>query len=96
MTYISAALFPGEAQRATLFALAAFAISFLVRPLGGVFWGPLGAVAPAYYMMAACAVGMVALLFVIETAGASLRGTQIPGSDASRRELAAGGRVRPA
>ncbi|MFZ5721670.1 MAG: MFS transporter [Pseudomonadota bacterium] len=42
VTYISAALFPGEAQEATLFALATFAISFLVRPLGGLFWGPLG------------------------------------------------------
>jgi MHS family proline/betaine transporter-like MFS transporter len=42
VTYISAALFPGEAERATLFALATFAISFLVRPLGGLFWGPLG------------------------------------------------------
>jgi MHS family proline/betaine transporter-like MFS transporter len=42
VTYISAALFPGETQEATLFALATFAISFLVRPLGGVIWGPLG------------------------------------------------------
>lgn len=42
VTYISAALFPGEAANATLFALATFAISFLVRPLGGFFWGPLG------------------------------------------------------
>ncbi|MFN3521861.1 MAG: MFS transporter [Phenylobacterium sp.] len=42
VAYISAALFPGEAQQATLFALATFAISFLVRPLGGLFWGPLG------------------------------------------------------
>jgi MHS family proline/betaine transporter-like MFS transporter len=42
VTYISAALFPGEAGEATLFALATFAISFLVRPLGGLFWGPLG------------------------------------------------------
>nr|WP_253377706.1 MFS transporter [Okibacterium sp. HSC-33S16] len=33
---------------------------------------------PAFYMMAACAVGFVALLFVPETAGASLRGTDIP------------------
>ena len=30
------------ASEATLFALATFAISFLVRPLGGLFWGPLG------------------------------------------------------
>ena len=42
VAYISAALFPGEAGEATLFALATFAISFLVRPLGGLFWGPLG------------------------------------------------------
>ncbi len=42
VTYISAALFPGETQQATLFALATFAVSFLVRPLGGLFWGPLG------------------------------------------------------
>ena len=42
VSYISAALFPGKAQQATLFALATFAVSFLVRPLGGLFWGPLG------------------------------------------------------
>ncbi|MEW9856966.1 MFS transporter [Novosphingobium sp. M1R2S20] len=42
LTYISAALFPGQTENATLFALATFAISFLVRPLGGLFWGPLG------------------------------------------------------
>jgi MHS family proline/betaine transporter-like MFS transporter len=42
VVYISAALFPGETAEATLFALATFAISFLVRPLGGLFWGPLG------------------------------------------------------
>ncbi|GAB3528819.1 MFS transporter [Arthrobacter monumenti] len=33
---------------------------------------------PAYYLMAACAVGGLALWFVPETAGASLRGTEIP------------------
>ena len=42
VAYSSAALVPGEAGEATLFALATFAISFLVRPLGGLFWGPLG------------------------------------------------------
>ncbi|MBB5984810.1 MFS transporter [Sphingobium lignivorans] len=42
VTYISAALFPGDVEEAVLFALATFAISFLVRPLGGLFWGPLG------------------------------------------------------
>jgi MFS transporter, MHS family, proline/betaine transporter len=34
---------------------------------------------PAYYMMAACAVGIVAILLMPETKGASLRGTEIPG-----------------
>lgn len=33
---------------------------------------------PAYYLMAACLVGAVALAFVPETAGASIRGTEIP------------------
>src|SRR5690606_24069402 len=42
VVYLSAALFPGDTAEATLFALATFAISFLVRPLGGLFWGPLG------------------------------------------------------
>ncbi|MCW1431683.1 MFS transporter [Novosphingobium sp. JCM 18896] len=42
VTYLSGALFPGTTEKATLFALATFAISFLIRPLGGLFWGPLG------------------------------------------------------
>ncbi|MFM9376844.1 MFS transporter [Gordonia sp. VNK21] len=33
---------------------------------------------PAAYMMGACVIGMVALAFLKETAGASLRGTEIP------------------
>lgn len=42
ITYLSVALFPGEVEQAVLFALATFAISFLVRPLGGLFWGAMG------------------------------------------------------
>ncbi len=42
VTYISAAIFPGDTQQATLLALLTFAVSFLVRPLGGLVWGPLG------------------------------------------------------
>jgi MHS family proline/betaine transporter-like MFS transporter len=42
VTYISAAIFPGDTQQATLLALMTFAVSFLVRPLGGFVWGPLG------------------------------------------------------
>lgn len=38
ITYITANFFPGGTE----WALATFAISFLVRPLGGFFWGPLG------------------------------------------------------
>ncbi|BBZ00645.1 MFS transporter [Mycolicibacterium chitae] len=40
--YISVAIFPGDTQSATLLALMTFAVSFLVRPLGGFVWGPLG------------------------------------------------------
>lgn len=42
VAYLSSALFPGSTAEATLFALATFAISFLVRPLGGLVWGPMG------------------------------------------------------
>ncbi len=35
---------------------------------------------PAYYLMAACVVGAIALRFVPETNGASLRGREIPGT----------------
>jgi MHS family proline/betaine transporter-like MFS transporter len=34
---------------------------------------------PAYYMMVACVIGMIALYFVIETKGTSLRGREVPG-----------------
>ncbi|WP_081746641.1 MFS transporter [Arthrobacter sp. H5] len=40
VVYISSVFFPGD--QATVWALGTFAISFLVRPLGGLFWGPLG------------------------------------------------------
>jgi MHS family proline/betaine transporter-like MFS transporter len=36
---------------------------------------------PAYYMMGACVIGIIGLLFVPETARASIRGTGIPGVD---------------
>lgn len=42
VTYISTAIFPGDTGSATLLALMTFAVSFLVRPLGGFVWGPLG------------------------------------------------------
>ncbi|WP_425358200.1 MFS transporter [Segniliparus rotundus] len=40
--YLSQVFFPGAAKEATLYALLTFAVSFLVRPLGGIVWGPLG------------------------------------------------------
>ncbi|MCH5643848.1 MFS transporter [Gordonia sp. ABSL49_1] len=43
---------------------------------------------PAVYMMAACAIGMVALRFLKETAGCSIRGTQIPSRENDFHELA--------
>jgi hypothetical protein len=45
-------------------------------------------------MMAACVVGMVALLFVRETAGCSLRGREMPGTVAREAEGAAAIRQR--
>ena len=33
---------------------------------------------PAYYMMGACVIGMIAMPFLVETRGASLRGREIP------------------
>ncbi|MGC4934715.1 MFS transporter [Gordonia sp. DT30] len=33
---------------------------------------------PAMYLMGACAIGMIAMVFLKETAGASIRGTEIP------------------
>ncbi|QCU78974.1 MFS transporter [Citricoccus sp. SGAir0253] len=40
VVYITQNFFPGE--YGTVLALSTFAFSFLVRPLGGLFWGPLG------------------------------------------------------
>lgn len=41
---------------------------------------------PAFYMLGACAVGVVAAYFLIETRGESLRGAEIPGTDEAHRE----------
>jgi MHS family proline/betaine transporter-like MFS transporter len=42
---------------------------------------------PAYYMMAACVIGAIALRFVPETARASIRGTGVPGVDTKVKPL---------
>ncbi|SIR65150.1 MFS transporter [Williamsia sterculiae] len=44
---------------------------------------------PAGYMMAACAIGMIALPFLRETAGCSIRGTEIPGEAEADTKVAA-------
>ncbi|GEM31726.1 MFS transporter [Nocardia neocaledoniensis NBRC 108232] len=42
-TYIAASLFPGDgAGSSVLYTLLGFAVSFLIRPIGGMIWGPLG------------------------------------------------------
>ena len=41
---------------------------------------------PAYYMIGACVIGAIAAFFLIETKGVSLRGTEVPGTDASFAE----------
>ena len=42
---------------------------------------------PAFYMVAASVVGLVTLFFVVETAGKSIRGTEIPGTPESEAEI---------
>ncbi|MFC4372830.1 MFS transporter [Nocardia halotolerans] len=42
-TYIAASLFPGNGEGSgVVYALLGFAVSFLIRPIGGMIWGPLG------------------------------------------------------
>jgi len=42
---------------------------------------------PAFYMMAGSAVGLIAVFFMVETAGKSIRGTEIPGTPEQEEEL---------
>ena len=43
---------------------------------------------PAFYMMAACVIGLIALPFLQETKGCSIRGTEVPGPDTDATRLA--------
>jgi MHS family proline/betaine transporter-like MFS transporter len=64
--YIGEAFFPSEDKTAsTLGSLLVFAVSFLIRPLGGMFWGPIGdrlgrrrVLATTILMMAAATFGV--------------------------------------
>src|SRR5699024_807007 len=51
---------------------------------------------PAFYMMGACVVGMVGLIFVVETKGASLHGRGVPGVISRPAGRRPGGGIRPA
>ncbi|MEU0539535.1 MFS transporter [Nocardia sp. NPDC005978] len=72
-TYLTAAFFPGELG--TLGTMLGFAISFLLRPLGGMVWGPLGdrvgrkVVLATTILLMAAATGAIGLLPTHDTVG---------------------------
>ncbi|WP_442944075.1 MFS transporter [Nocardia sp. NBC_00508] len=72
-TYLTGAFFPGELG--TLGTMLGFAISFVLRPLGGMVWGPLGdrigrkAVLATTILLMAAATGAIGLLPTHATVG---------------------------
>jgi MHS family proline/betaine transporter-like MFS transporter len=64
VVYISHALFP-EGEDAVAFALLGFALSFLIRPLGGLFWGPLGDRVGRKKVLAATIILMASATFLV-------------------------------
>ncbi|MEV6321175.1 MFS transporter [Nocardia sp. NPDC051787] len=72
-TYLTDAFFPGELG--TLGTMLGFAISFVLRPLGGMVWGPLGdrigrkAVLATTILLMAAATGAIGLLPTHASAG---------------------------
>lgn len=72
-TYLTDAFFPGELG--TLGTMLGFAISFVLRPLGGMVWGPLGdrigrkAVLATTILLMAAATGAIGLLPTHATVG---------------------------
>ncbi|UAK35740.1 MFS transporter [Nocardia asteroides] len=72
-TYLTHAFFPGELG--TLGTMLGFAISFVLRPLGGMVWGPLGdrigrkAVLATTILLMAAATGAIGLLPTHASAG---------------------------
>ena len=78
VTYITAHFFPTEGG--TFMALATFALSFLVRPIGGLVWGPLGdklgrkkILALTIIMMSLATFGALATWFMILLTHVSFR-----------------------
>lgn len=72
--HIAKTLFPADTN-GVLWALAGFAISFLMRPLGGLFWGPIGdrigrkRVLAMTIIMMASATALIAFIPSYETIG---------------------------
>ncbi|WP_306359402.1 MFS transporter [Nocardia sp. CC227C] len=72
-TYITAAFFPGDLG--VLGTMLGFAVSFMLRPLGGMVWGPLGdrigrkAVLATTILLMAAATGLIGLVPSHATAG---------------------------
>ncbi|AYF78392.1 MFS transporter [Nocardia yunnanensis] len=72
-SYLTAAFFPGELG--TLGTMLGFAVSFVLRPLGGMVWGPLGdrigrkAVLATTILLMAAATGAIGILPTHATAG---------------------------
>ncbi|WP_244975944.1 MFS transporter [Nocardia huaxiensis] len=72
-TYLTAAFFPGELG--TLGTMLGFAVSFVLRPLGGMVWGPLGdrvgrkAVLATTILLMAVATGAIGILPTHASAG---------------------------
>ncbi|MBL1077264.1 MFS transporter [Nocardia sp. 2] len=72
-TYLTAAFFPGELG--TLGTMLGFAVSFVLRPLGGMVWGPLGdrigrkAVLATTILLMAVATGAIGVLPTHAAAG---------------------------
>ncbi|MGK8556081.1 MFS transporter [Nocardia gipuzkoensis] len=72
-TYLTGAFFPGELG--TLGTMLGFAISFVLRPLGGMVWGPLGdrigrkAVLATTILLMAAATGAIGMLPTHATVG---------------------------
>lgn len=70
VTYITHNFFPGEAG--TLLTLSTFAFSFIIRPLGGLFWGPIGDRLGRKRVLALTIIlmsGATALIGILPTAG---------------------------
>jgi MFS family permease len=49
VSYIAESIFPGDAASTTLLAFMTFAVSFLVRPIGGLVWAAIASDTDRYW-----------------------------------------------